>query len=223
MKNHEENLQFASYTRSCFDKEVFACSFTGEHIVAWSPSGEGRSPSAMISSTVTWCRPTVKPLPTKFAPAWLEPELLPPPPPPPEAGPELTNSRRESKNFLMMSSVNFRPAACSLCTELWHWRWCATDWKPKRPVHQPFGAHKYAVMSFPATMMLRPPRCLGKFPFARQGKPVGESGCGWLLCKWITPHGELKHRRRKYFFSDPSSCSWLAWLVLLHLVQPLPS
>lgn len=58
------------------------------------------SPSAMISSTVTWCRPTVKALPMKFPPAWLEPEL---PPPPPEPGPELTNSRRESKNFLMVS------------------------------------------------------------------------------------------------------------------------
>ena len=58
------------------------------------------SPSAMISSTVTWCRPTVKALPMKFPPAWLDPEL---PPPPPEPGPELTNSRRESKNFLMLS------------------------------------------------------------------------------------------------------------------------
>lgn len=142
------------------------------------------SPSAIISSTVTWCRPTVKPLPTKFAPAWLDPELLPPPPP--EPGPELTNSRRESKNFLMMSkrrqrsvrSVNFRRTACSLCTELLHWRWCGTDWKPKRPVHQPFGACNHAVMSFPVTMMLRQPRFLGKFPFACQGKPVGESGCG---------------------------------------------
>lgn len=57
------------------------------------------SPSAMISSTVTWCRPTVKALPMKFPPAWLDPEL----PPPPEPGPELTNSRRESKNFLMLT------------------------------------------------------------------------------------------------------------------------
>lgn len=139
------------------------------------------SPSAMISSTVTWCRPTAKPLPTKFAPAWLDPELLPPPPP--EPGPELTNSRRESKNFLMMSkrrqrSVNFRRTARSLCAKLSHGRWCGTDRKPKRPVHQPFAAHNHAVMSLPVTMMLRQPRFLGKYPFACQGKPVGESGCG---------------------------------------------
>lgn len=84
------------------------------------------SPSAMISSTVTWCLPTVKPLPTKFAPAWLDPELLPPPPP--EPGPLLTNSRRESKNFLMVSrrrqrgvrGVNVGRTACSPCTELLH-------------------------------------------------------------------------------------------------------
>ena len=57
-------------------------------------------PSAMISSTVTWCRPIVNARPMKFPPAWLEPL---PPPAPPEPGPELTNSRRESKNFLMMS------------------------------------------------------------------------------------------------------------------------
>lgn len=145
------------------------------------------SPSAMISSTVTWCRPTVKPLPTKFAPAWLDPELLPPPPP--EPGPLLTNSRRESKNFLMVSrrrqmsvrGVNVRWTACSLCTELLHWQWCGTDWNPKRPVHQPFGAQYHAVMSFPVMMrrrmmmMLRQPKFLGKFPFTCQGKPVGES------------------------------------------------
>lgn len=147
------------------------------------------SPSAMISSTVTWCRPTVKPLPTKFAPAWLDPELLPPPPP--EPGPLLTNSRRESKNFLMVSrrrqgsvrGVNVRLTACSLCTELLHWQWCGTDWNPKRPVHQPFGAQYHAVMSFPVMMrrrrmMLRQPKFLGKFPFTCQGKPVGESGRG---------------------------------------------
>lgn len=57
-------------------------------------------PSAIISSTVTWCRPTVKARPMKLPPAWLDPELLPPPP---EPGPELTNSRRESKNFLIVS------------------------------------------------------------------------------------------------------------------------
>lgn len=143
------------------------------------------SPSAMISSTVTWCRPTVKPLPTKFAPAWLDPELLPPPPP--EPGPLLTNSRRESKNFLMMSrrrprsvrGVNLRWTACSPCTELLHWQWYGADRNPKLPVHQPFGA----VMSFPVMrmmmmMMSRQPRFLGKFPFTCQGKPVGERGRG---------------------------------------------
>lgn len=139
------------------------------------------SPSAMISSTVTWCRPTVKPRPTKFAPAWLDPELLPPPPPP-EPGPELTNSRRESKNFLMMSkrrrSVNFRWTACSLCTDLLHWQWWRTDRKPKRPVHQPSGAYNHALMSVPVMMMPRQPRFFGKFPFACRGKPVGERGCG---------------------------------------------
>lgn len=84
------------------------------------------SPSAMISSTVTWCRPTVKALPMKFPPAWLEPEL---PPPPPEPGPELTNSRRESKNFLMVSKRQeanlwlqyHRRTARFLSTDLLHW------------------------------------------------------------------------------------------------------
>lgn len=57
------------------------------------------SPSATVSSIVTWCRPIVHERPIKLPPAWLDPLL-----PPPDPGPELTNSRRdESKNFLMIT------------------------------------------------------------------------------------------------------------------------
>lgn len=52
-----------------------------------------------------------------------------------------------------------------------------TDRKPKRPVHQPFGACNHTLTSVPAMMMSRQPRFSGKFPFACQGEPVGERGC----------------------------------------------
>lgn len=79
-------------------------------------------PSAIISSTVTWCRPTVKARPMKLPPAWLDPELLPPPP---EPGPELTNSRRESKNFLIVSKwqgyLRLQMSCRSLYAQLLQW------------------------------------------------------------------------------------------------------
>lgn len=59
------------------------------------------SPSAMISSMVTWCRPIVNTRPMKLPP----PPEPAPPPPTPEPGPELTISRRESKNFFISFEV----------------------------------------------------------------------------------------------------------------------
>lgn len=55
----------------------------------------------MISSMVTWYRPMVNTRPMKLPP----PPEPAPPPPTPEPGPELTNSRRESKNFFISPGV----------------------------------------------------------------------------------------------------------------------
>lgn len=121
----------------------------------------------MISSTVTWCRPTVKVLPMKLPPAWLDPEP-PPPPPPPEPGPELTNSRRESKNFLMVprrrgmeclwlqshTSKQLVSPAPTDCTDN---NATVTRCTYRTRPHQAslFAVRKHAVMHLPAMMMLR--------------------------------------------------------------------
>lgn len=88
------------------------------------------SPSATVSSIVTWCRPIVHERPIKLPPTWLDPLL-----PPPEPGPELTNSRRdESKNFLIivmsdlddqdkLSSLQYRLLKCP-CLQLCQFHKC---------------------------------------------------------------------------------------------------